>query len=48
MSESELAPWAFAGRYPEDIPNPTATEAGHIVELPQAAVRLAHELIAAQ
>ena len=41
----ELAPWAVAGRYPEDIPNPTATEAGHIVELAQAAVRLAGELM---
>lgn len=43
---TELAPWAVAGRYPEDIPNPTATEARHVVELARAAVRLAHELVA--
>ena len=43
---TELAPWAVAGRYPEDISNPTPTQASHVVELARAVVRLAHELVA--
>lgn len=45
---AELAPWAVAGRYPEDIPNPTGAQARHIVELAQEAVRRAQELVAAE
>lgn len=43
---TELAPWAVAGRYPEDIENPTNTEARRLVGLAQIAVRHAHEQIA--
>ncbi len=43
---TDLAPWAVAGRYPEDIENPTEIEARRLVELAQAAVQHAHEHIA--
>jgi HEPN domain-containing protein len=43
---TELAPWAVAGRYPEDVENPTATEAHRLVGLAQTAVEHAHRQIA--
>ncbi|MFP3901359.1 MAG: HEPN domain-containing protein [Acidimicrobiia bacterium] len=29
----ELSPWAVAGRYPEDLPEPTADETRHLIEV---------------
>ncbi|MEO6124440.1 MAG: HEPN domain-containing protein [Ilumatobacteraceae bacterium] len=43
---TELAPWAVAGRYPEDIENPTEAEATGLVELAQHIVRSAKDFIA--
>jgi len=43
---TDLAPWAVAGRYPEDIENPTEVEARRLVGLAQAAVQHAHQQIA--
>lgn len=40
---TDLAPWAVAGRYPEDIENPTEIGAYRLVGLAQAAVHHAHE-----
>jgi hypothetical protein len=42
----DLAPWAVAGRYPEDIENPTGTEARRLVGLAHDAVEQAHRSIA--
>lgn len=42
---TELAPWAVAGRYPEDIENPTPVEARRLVELALEAVRQAKAYI---
>jgi HEPN domain-containing protein len=43
---TNLAPWAVAGRYPEDIENPTGTEARRLVGLAHDAVEQAHQSIA--
>ena len=43
---TDLAPWAVAGRYPEDVENPTEIEARRLVGLSLAAVQHAHQQIA--
>ena len=43
---TKLAPWAVAGRYPEDIENPTTSEARRLVALARNAVQRANAHIA--
>lgn len=44
---TELAPWAVAGRYPEDIENPTPQEARRLFDLASEVVRRSRSVIAA-
>ena len=44
---TELAPWAVAGRYPEDIENPTPDAARVLFGLAAEAVRHARSFVAA-
>lgn len=44
---TELAPWAVAGRYPEDIENPTPAEARRLVGLALDAVQRARSFLEA-
>ena len=44
---TELAPWAVAGRYPEDIANPTPEQARRLFDLATEALRRSRSFIAA-
>lgn len=41
----DLAPWAVAGRYPEDLPNPSQAVTEQLVEHAQSATAMARRLI---
>lgn len=42
----EITPWAVAGRYPEDIENPTTEEAGRIIDFAVVVVQSANTILA--
>jgi len=42
----EITPWAVAGRYPEDIENPTTEEAGRIIDFAVVIVHSANTILA--
>ena len=42
----EITPWAVAGRYPEDIENPTTGEAGRIIDFAVVVVQSANTILA--
>lgn len=39
----DLTPWAVAGRYPEDMPDPSAEEASELVASARTVVEAAHD-----
>jgi HEPN domain-containing protein len=41
----DLTPWAVAGRYPEDIANPTSAQAAHTIEHANSVVASARSLL---
>ncbi len=41
----ELTPWAVAGRYPEDIENPTSAQAARVIELADDVVKSARSVL---
>ena len=41
----ELTPWAVAGRYPEDIENPTSAQATRVIELAESVLRSARSVL---
>jgi HEPN domain-containing protein len=43
----QLSPWAVAGRYPEEIPEPSVAEAGRLVDAARSIVAFARGCIAA-
>lgn len=41
----ELTPWAVAGRYPEDIENPSGAQAARVIELADDVVKSARSVL---
>jgi HEPN domain-containing protein len=41
----ELTPWAIAGRYPEDIENPTSAQAARVIELADEVMKSARSVL---